>query len=44
MESLYEIYTDGQLVGQLFGYSKKEAIAKARLIWKLSGYVTACAV
>ena len=38
---LYEIYTDGDLVGQLYGECKTEAIVKARLIWKLTGNVTA---
>ena len=43
-EMLYEIYADGKQVGQLFGACKSEAIAKARLIWKLKGYVTAVAL
>ena len=38
---LYEIYTDGYLVGQLYGESASDAVAKAKIIWKLTGIVKA---
>lgn len=40
-KKLWTIYVDGSSFGNITGYSKQEAISKARLIWKLQGYVKA---
>ena len=40
-KKLWTIYTDGFEVGNLTGYTAKEAESKARLIWKLQGNVKA---
>ena len=37
----YAIYSDGTHIDDITGYNKRDAIAKARIIYRLTGYVTA---
>lgn len=41
---LYEIFVDGNTIGQLYGKTMIEAIEKAKFIWKLTGSITAKAI
>lgn len=40
-EGLYSIYCGGEYIDDLHGRDKRDAISKARLLYKLEGYVTA---